>query len=412
MFLGRIKLKRHVSGLLTEQKMTSSNALSTFDQQKNSYAIDALRGYAILLVMCMHVLDHVPALVWPAKRLLVLGTHGVQLFFIASAVTLLMSWSREQAQPLAQRIGYFLIHRFFRIAPLYFLAIVFYWFAEHTQVADFSLENLLATLLFYNAWSPYLIPTVGGWKTVPGGWSISVEFMFYLAFPLLAMTVTTMRRAVLFVILAYAVMVGAFFYGQNLYPEISRAARENFLYFWPPNQMIVFALGFLLYHNIKSAALQEWVQRSRLNANSATAILGAALLLAQFYPDNDLPLLALLLPKHLLLSFLFAGWAFFMILKPTALAAPGIVVNVGKLSFSMYLIHFAALGSVNVLLVKLWPFATTGAASIPYVGILLLLAALVTYQFARLTYRFVEKPFIRYGKSLHVGGLVLLAKTR
>jgi peptidoglycan/LPS O-acetylase OafA/YrhL len=392
--------------------MTSLSAASKFDQQHNSYAIDALRGYAILLVICMHVLDHVPALVWPAKRLLILGTHGVQLFFIASAVTLLMSWSREQVLPLAQRTGYFLIHRFFRIAPLYFLAIVFYWFLEHIQVAEFSLEKLLATLLFYNAWSPYLIPTVGGWKTVPGGWSISVEFMFYLAFPLLALTVTTVRRAVLFVIFAYAVMLGASVYGQNLYPEISSAARENFLFFWPPNQLIVFALGFLLYRTIKFAGAQEWVQRSRLNASSATAILGAALLLAQFHPGNGLPLLALLLPKHLLLSLLFAGWAFFMILKPTELAAPGIVVNVGKMSFSIYLIHFAALGIVNLLLAKLWPFATAGAATVPYVGILLLLATLASYQVARLTYRFIEKPFIRYGKSLHIGGLVLSPRTR
>jgi peptidoglycan/LPS O-acetylase OafA/YrhL len=391
--------------------MTSLSAAGKFDQQHDSRAIDALRGYAILLVICMHVLDHVPTLVWPAKRLLILGTHGVQLFFIASAVTLLMSWSREQAQPLAPRIGRFLINRFFRIAPLYFLAIAFYWFFENIQVADFSIEKLLATLLFYNAWSPYLIPTVGGWKTVPGGWSISVEFMLYLIFPLLALSVTTVRRAALFVVLAYAVMLGASVYGQHLYPEISGSARENFLYFWPPNQLIVFALGFLLYRAIKSDAVQAWAQRSRLNASSATALLGTALLLAQFYPGGNLSLLTFLLPKHLLLSLLFTGWTLFMILKSTALTAPRIVTNVGKMSFSIYLIHFAALGLMNMLLAKLWPFGITGAASVPYTSILLTAATLVSYQVARITYRFIEKPFIRYGKSLHIGGMVLSPRT-
>jgi peptidoglycan/LPS O-acetylase OafA/YrhL len=234
--------------------------------------------------------------------------------------------------------------------------------------------------------------------------------MFYLIFPLLALSVTTVRRAVLLVVLAYAVMLGAAVYGQHLYPEISSAAREHFLFFWPPNQLIVFALGFLLYRAIKSAAVQEWVGSSRLNASSATAIFGAAVLLAQFHPGSNL-LLDLLLPKHLLLSLLFAGWALFMILKPTALAAPSIVVNIGKMSFSIYLIHFAALGVVNILLAKLWPFATTGVASIPYAGILLAVAAMASYQVARITYRFIEKPFIRYGKSLYVGGRVLSLST-
>lgn len=380
---------------------TPSRTLNHFDQQQNSQSIDALRGYAILMVIAMHVLGYVPGLVWPVKRLLLLGANGVQLFFIASAVTLLMSWTRGQGQSLGLRTRRFLIHRFFRIAPLYFLAIVFYWFFESTPVSDFSLEKLLATVLFYNAWSPYLIPTVGGWKTVPGGWSISVEFMFYFAFPLLAMTVTTIRRALLFVVFAYGVLLCASVYGQHLYPEISDEAREHFLFFWPPNQLIVFAIGFLLYQSIKSAAVQAWMRRSRLDANGATAIFGLALLFIQFWSKENFSFLVFLFPQHLMLSILFAGWALFMILKPARLAAPGIVVRVGKMSFSIYLIHFAALAVMDALLIELWPFAATGVASVLYAGTLFAAAALVSYHMARHTYRFIEVPFIRYGKSLH-----------
>ncbi|WP_176442435.1 acyltransferase family protein [Noviherbaspirillum humi] len=388
------------------------SAVSKFDKQYNSRAIDALRGYAILFVICMHVLDHVPSLVWPAKRLLLLGTHGVQLFFIASAVTLLMSWSREQDHLLAPRTRRFLINRFFRIAPLYFSAIVFYWFFENVQLVNFSTEKLLATLLFYNSWSPYLIPTVGGWKTVPGGWSISVEFMFYLLFPLLAQTVTTLRRAVLFLAISYAVMLGASIYGQHLYPEISLEARENFLFYWPPNQLVVFALGFVLYRAIKSSAVSAWVQRSLLNANNVTVLLSLALLLAQFHPGKVVPLLNFLLPKHLLLSLLFTSWALFLILKPSNIAAPKIVGSIGKMSFSIYLIHFATLAVVSPLLARAWPLPTTGVASISYVFVLLGLAVLISYQVARHTYRLIEKPFIQYGKSLFIGGSTLFPRTK
>lgn len=392
--------------------MTSSTSAPRFDQQHDSRSIDVLRGYAILMVIGMHVIGHVPNLAWPAKRVLLLGANGVQLFFIASAVTLLMSWHRERMMPLAPRLGRFLTNRFFRIAPLYFLAILFYWLFENYQVADFSLERLVATLLFYNAWSPYLIPTVGGWKTVPGGWSISVEFMFYLAFPVFAFSVTTVRRAVLFVAVAYAVMVGAAIHGQHLYPEISSAAREHFLFFWPPNQLIVFAIGFLLYRAIKSDPVQAWVQRSRLNGGSATVLFGMSVLLIQFYPAEDWPLLNLLLPQHLLLSLCFASWALFLLLKPTAVATPQLIVNVGKMSFSIYLLHFAGLAVMDALLEKVWPLGETGIASIAYAATLLVAGAFVSYQVARLTYRFVEKPMIRYGKSIHPGGPVASPNSR
>lgn len=89
-----------------------------FDKQDHLQVIDALRGYAILLVIAVHSVGYVSELVWPVKRLLSLGFYGVQLFFIASAVTLLMSWHRS-AGPLGERSAKFLIRRFFRIAPFY-----------------------------------------------------------------------------------------------------------------------------------------------------------------------------------------------------------------------------------------------------------------------------------------------------
>lgn len=390
--------------------MTLLDATNRFDQQQNSRAIDALRGYAILLVICVHVFGHVPTLIWPVKRLLVLGHTGVQLFFIASAVTLLMSWNRESGQSLPVRVTQFLNNRLFRIAPLYVLAIIFYWFFENRTLNDFTMERLVATLLFYNAWSPYLLPTVGGWMPAPGGWSISVEFMFYLLFPLLAMTVTTVRRAVLFLLLSYAVMLTASIYGLRLYPEISNDARTHFLFFWPPNQLVIFAVGFLLYQAIKSPTVQRWVRESHFNANSATVILGATLLVVQFYAKENWPVLTVLLPQHLLMALLFAVWALFMIVKPAALAAPTLIVNIGRMSFSIYLLHFAAIVLMSGLLTRIWPFPVSGAASVIYVSVLLAISTLASYQIARLTYQFVEKPMIRYGKSRHGRGLPLSAQ--
>src|SRR5579864_4198724 len=83
--------------------------------------IDAVRGYAILLVMAVHtsqVFSNLPA---PIAMVLAQGARGVQLFFVASALTLCMSWTARD-----ESIGSFYARRFFRIAPMFWLAIVFF----------------------------------------------------------------------------------------------------------------------------------------------------------------------------------------------------------------------------------------------------------------------------------------------
>src|ERR1700722_19001252 len=54
--------------------------------------INALRGYAILMVIAVHTSQAFPDLPnWFAK-ILNQGARGVQLFFVTSALTLSMSW--------------------------------------------------------------------------------------------------------------------------------------------------------------------------------------------------------------------------------------------------------------------------------------------------------------------------------
>lgn len=372
-------------------------------------SIDAFRGYAILLVIASHVTGHIPSMVWPLKRVVLLGVFGVQLFFIASALTLLMSWHRASGS-FSSKCKVFFIHRFFRIAPLYFLAIVFYWFAYRQTPADFKLSTLMATLFFYNAWSPYLIPTVGGWTPVPGGWSISVEFCFYLIFPMLAVMVTNKTRALAFMAFSVVLLAMVPVVGFQLYPELTIEQRNNFLYFSFPNHLIIFAIGFLLHEMLRSQTVLTAVADSRISAVMASMALVAAYIGLAWTPVGQfLNPLTFIPPGHVLISIAFFLWAIVVILKPGRIVVNAAIVAIGKQSFSMYILHFALLYSTKYLLERAWPFSVNGIWSIPYTVVFMVVATAVTYLCAMLTNRCIELPCIRLGKKL--GALVAPVRT-
>src|SRR5262245_32766165 len=73
--------------------------------------IDALRGYAILGVISVHTSGAVPHLGGRLRDLATSGQYGVHLFFVVSALTLVMSWHARSDGTYR-----FYIRRLFRIA--------------------------------------------------------------------------------------------------------------------------------------------------------------------------------------------------------------------------------------------------------------------------------------------------------
>jgi peptidoglycan/LPS O-acetylase OafA/YrhL len=70
-------------------------------------AIDAIRGWAIFLVITAHVGGLFPELPWPLKKITNFGWYGVQLFFVASAFTLMLSWERMQQGFIVKTANFF-----------------------------------------------------------------------------------------------------------------------------------------------------------------------------------------------------------------------------------------------------------------------------------------------------------------
>lgn len=361
--------------------------------------IDCLRGYAILLVITCHLTFSYPELPYPVHRLTVLGWHGVQLFFLASCLTLLMSWHGEAARRGRAEIGAFFIRRVFRIMPAYYLGGLLYLWLD-PPAHGFDLGQFATAYGFVNLWHPLTAPTVmGQWAVIPGGWSVSVEFTFYALFPLIALAVTTLWRAVFFALGALVLAILANRVGFSLWGgAYSTRAVEDILYFWFPNQLPIFALGTVVFFLLRPAARIIPARR---------ADLVAALALGLFFALSWSPFPQWAGESRWLLGMAQAA-ALPLALFVLALsrAAPGsLFVNpaaalIGKISFSAYLLHYAA---IEYLPGRFPLLFHTGAHGVPAIaafaaGWLAVTAATCAGAFC--SYHAIERPMIALGRRL------------
>ena len=185
--------------------------------------IDLLRGLSIVLVLMNHVnmrllFAHVPytqglpsqlvdSLVWN-------GQFGVQIFFAVSGYLITSTSLRRWGSPQAVSIRDFYLLRFARIAPLMLLLLAVLCILHAAGVAGYVVSAktgglgraLLAALTFH---INYLEATRG---YLPGNWdilwSLSVEEMFYLFFPLVMKVLR--KRWLLTALLLLFVIAGPF----------------------------------------------------------------------------------------------------------------------------------------------------------------------------------------------------------
>jgi peptidoglycan/LPS O-acetylase OafA/YrhL len=137
---------------------------------------DVLRGLCALAVASYHLLY------WQGIATLhTLGSYGVYLFFVLSGASLAYNYSGRLKR--SGDAATFLLTRWLRLAPLHgILCVVFIGFLA---ARDGALVDLLALRLLVNATFAFGLhdPTI--WALLIGGWSLGIEFVYYLVFPVL-----------------------------------------------------------------------------------------------------------------------------------------------------------------------------------------------------------------------------------
>ncbi len=169
--------------------------------------IDALRGLCILLVVVHHTALRIPlqntglAAIVPQRVLLALGYNGYEAVFVFFVVSgfLITGTSRRRWSSLGRiDLRAFYLRRFARIAPCLLLLVAVLSAFDLLHVPGFTIDRqgqtlsraVFSTLALHLNWyegrTGYL---PAGWDVL---WSLSIEEVFYIGFPL---TCLLARRA-------------------------------------------------------------------------------------------------------------------------------------------------------------------------------------------------------------------------
>ena len=345
--------------------------------------IHGLRGLAALAVVFFHVAE-LSGIATPVGFAFIHRDfkYGAHLFFVLSAFSLMYSTERNTHRP--GWVSEYFIKRFFRIAPLFYCMLLFLilrqWLAGGT-VVDFRTILLNITFAFG------FVPSSG---LVWGGWTIGVEMIFYVIFPVLLLTIKTSRQALVLMILLSLVSYFARYQLNAEYLRTDPKPRWDWSYFSFISNLYFFAAGIFAYRFGKE--LKEGIILNVAIPWGACIVL--ALLL---FTELDKGLRKGGRPDLLIWAVGFTALCIWQSLRPCVWIGSKVLEYVGERSYSVYLLH-----PVIVFFFKKW--IVGGYASLlPYIGkyayfICAFLVLMIVLAVSELTYRFIEVPGIKLGR--------------
>jgi len=355
--------------------------------------LDALRGWAVFAVVAVHSGEaaHSTGIV---SKVVFAGQYGVQLFFLVSALTISITYDShiERYGKSAMSQLSWLTKRFFRIAPLYYIAALFYpaekyvvyVLSHHRYGWELNPLNILANLLFIHTWVPSANNSV-----VPGGWSIGVEMFFYALVPLIWLVVPTRRRAVYLCIGAGTCLLATFlvskaFTGSFYVPN------SSYLYYWFPSQAPVILFGLVFYFNYRAKLGSPTKLRTAASCFAGFLVL----LVLALYCGTGGEAAPVLAPTILGVAFILLVLSLHAGIK--SLVVSRFAVFLGKISYSVYIVHFLVLELILVVIRAAHIDRSGPLVVVPIFVLALVLAS----GLALISKRVIEDPAIACGHRL------------
>jgi peptidoglycan/LPS O-acetylase OafA/YrhL len=349
--------------------------------------IHALRGIAALMVFFFH-LHYVGKIPLPKSWGLVAshGGMGVELFYVLSAFSLLYSNQKFVRSGDSQWIFGYLIKRFFRIAPLFYIMLV-----VHCLLILFVFNGkldvqriILSVLFIFN-----FVPKEAG-GIVWASWSIGVEMVFYAFLPLVMVSVRSLRSATILWIVA---ILASSVYRRVL--EADPAIPPGYAHYAFISQLGVFCGGILSF----------WIFDK---INSSTGIMRQKLwwLIVMLGPVMALLLLSdisgfLVTSGRLDTQLWGLSLGFIAVLtsiNAQRWMAHPVLQHFGERSYSIYLTHAVVIKFGEPLIRRLYEFCYPALGGYGF-AVCALAVLIPTLLVSEVTYRLIEIRGIMFGKN-------------
>lgn len=342
-------------------------------------SLTGIRGFASLWVF-FHHLPSVQgvAAVWPAwfRTFTERGWLGVDLFFILSGFVISLVHQAEFSQFSPHQMKRFLFLRLARVypahlvttailIPIYLAAHILFQYVSPNDA--FAWSKLALSLLLIHGWG---LVNSEGWN-LPS-WSVSSEWFAYLIFPFATPWIVRLRSVVSAALAIFSILALLYFLAFTLNDG------TKFMLAWKYSLVRItseFTIGCLLFNIFQSLR------------PSAAADRGAMLFLL------GICLLPFIAPHYIfdgIYLFLFSGFLLALSLgigPITNLFGSTLMVYLGKVSYSLYLIHGTVLMVANQIVKR------TMANPTPFQTLVLMVATLaLSLLLADLIFRWVEDP--------------------
>jgi peptidoglycan/LPS O-acetylase OafA/YrhL len=339
---------------------------------KSTAILDLLRALMALWVLVHHGVYMVDVSIPFIDN----AGYGVDVFMMISGFLMVYQFRRGQAfEPWESPKTWlrFYIRRFFRIAPLYYLALI-----VALRGTAFDVKNVLLHLSFLFG----LFPKYCSNNQLPD-WSLTLEMQFYAVFPFLMLFIRRFGYVMLTVVAGLLAIYWPYFW------EIYVPTTPKPLGFYPQPSFLVLKLSCFVAGMLIAEAQHHL--RSKPHRSVVAFVLAFALsCINQFW---IFPILAGITAIFVTARRGEQTGFIFEVFQRICSSRP--VVFSAEISYGVYLFHSLVLLPIAVFLMR---HGMEHAQPFYRVGLLFALAFPIIFALAWLLYRYIEQPGIKLGK--------------
>ncbi|MGC4129956.1 MAG: acyltransferase [Bergeyella sp.] len=350
--------------------------------EKRIFGYDVIRATAILLVMVGHTLGYLYSGTYSFFLSFLSGFLGVELFFVLSGVLIgKLLIDVFNSQNINKNLKNFLIRRWFRTLPMYFIMLLVYWFGN--QFFDSVKNNDVALWKYF-----FFIQNFFGVQPTFFGvsWSLSVEEWFYVLFPLVLFIIKKAQPSIsvkslfgigIFTFLAYFLLM-----------RFLAFQEYDFSFYEGVRKIAFFRLDSIAFGILAAFGFEFFNEKIRAN-KYLFLLTGFVLIIVNQYiifRDNYSNIFYFNTLYYNVLGIgLMMIFPFFKEVKSQKNFVSKGITFISKISYSLYLIHWLVFRFLEL----------SYFSSIPN-SVKFVLFFLISFAAAGFTYYFIEKPVMKF----------------